>query len=182
MVAAARERALPLTGVEDFTSVPGQGVTATVDGSTITVGAPARLLDTGADARPQRVVVAELEEAGRTAVVVLRDREPVGVLGIAMGRAGSDLALETADAVVVRDELATIPPIVRLSPTARRLVVQNLAIAGAFITVLVAWDLIGTLPLPLGVAGHEGSTVIVGLNGLRLLRESAWPRPARDSA
>ncbi len=271
VVAAARERALPLTGVEDFTSVPGQGVTATVDGSTITVGAPARLLDTGADARPQREVVAELEEAGRTAVVVLRDREPVGVLGIAdrlrpdaaatvaaltrltgrtpilltgdneraarhlaaqvgitdvragllpqdkvaavreweargrrvlvvgdgvndapalaaahsgiaMGRAGSDLALETADAVVVRDELATIPSIVRLSRTARRLVVQNLAIAGAFITVLVAWDLTGTLPLPLGVAGHEGSTVIVGLNGLRLLRESAWPRPVRDSA
>ncbi|MFF9793845.1 heavy metal translocating P-type ATPase [Streptomyces bacillaris] len=271
VVAAARERALPLTGAEDFTSVPGQGVTATVDGNTITVGAPARLLDTGADARPQRDVVAELEEAGRTAVVVLRDREPVGVLGItdrlrpdaaatvaaltrltgrtpvlltgdneraarhlaaqvgitdvragllpqdkvaavreweaqghkvlvvgdgvndapalaaahsgiAMGRAGSDLALETADAVVVRDELATIPSIVRLSRTARRLVVQNLAIAGAFITVLVAWDLTGTLPLPLGVAGHEGSTVIVGLNGLRLLRESAWPRPVRDSA
>lgn len=45
-----------------------------------------------------------------------------------------------------------------------------------FVTVLVAWDLIGTLPLPLGVAGHEGSTVIVGLNGLRLLREAAWPR------
>ena len=40
--------------------------------------------------------------------------------------------------------------------------------------VFVLWDVIGTLPLPLGVAGHEGSTVIVGLNGLRLLRRSAW--------
>ncbi|MFI5917191.1 heavy metal translocating P-type ATPase [Streptomyces anulatus] len=98
--------------------------------------------------------------------------------GIAMGRAGSDLALETADAVVVRDELATVPAVVALSRTARRLVVQNLAIAGTFIAVLVAWDLIGTLPLPLGVAGHEGSTVIVGLNGLRLLREAAWDRAA----
>lgn len=96
--------------------------------------------------------------------------------GVAMGRAGSDLALETADAVVVRDELATIPAVVGLSRTARRFVIQNLVIAGAFMTVLVAWDLIGTLPLPLGVAGHEGSTVIVGLNGLRLLREAAWPR------
>ncbi|WP_369215708.1 heavy metal translocating P-type ATPase [Streptomyces flavofungini] len=96
--------------------------------------------------------------------------------GIAMGKAGSDLALETADAVVVRDELAAIPAAVRLSRTARRLVVQNLVIAGTFITALVAWDLIGTLPLPLGVAGHEGSTVLVGLNGLRLLREGAWPR------
>lgn len=100
--------------------------------------------------------------------------------GIAMGRAGSDLALETADAVVVRDELATIPTVVALSRRARRLVVQNLVIAGTFITGLVIWDLAGTLPLPLGVAGHEGSTVIVGLNGLRLLADGAWRR-ARGS-
>ncbi|MEV5439892.1 heavy metal translocating P-type ATPase [Streptomyces sp. NPDC052682] len=94
--------------------------------------------------------------------------------GIAMGRAGSDLALETADAVIVRDELVAVPAVVRLSRAARRLVVQNLVIAGAVITGLVLWDLIGHLPLPLGVAGHEGSTVLVGLNGLRLLREKAW--------
>ncbi|GAA3248938.1 heavy metal translocating P-type ATPase [Streptomyces labedae] len=102
--------------------------------------------------------------------------------GIAMGKAGSDLALETADAVVVRDELATVPAVVALSRTARRLVVQNLVIAGVFITALVVWDLVATLPLPLGVAGHEGSTVIVGLNGLRLLREAAWTNPARGGA
>ncbi|AXQ53360.1 heavy metal translocating P-type ATPase [Streptomyces koyangensis] len=102
--------------------------------------------------------------------------------GIAMGKAGSDLALETADAVVVRDELATIPSVVQLSRAARRLVIQNLAIAGTFITVLVAWDLLGDLPLPLGVAGHEGSTVLVGLNGLRLLREAAWPRLVKETA
>jgi cation-transporting P-type ATPase J len=54
--------------------------------------------------------------------------------------------------------------------------VQNLVIAAVFITGLVAWDLAGTLPLPLGVAGHEGSTVIVGLNGLRLLADTAWRR------
>ncbi|MGW0822686.1 heavy metal translocating P-type ATPase [Streptomyces sp. NPDC002845] len=94
--------------------------------------------------------------------------------GVAMGRAGSDLALETADAVVVRDELTAIPAVVRLSCAARRLVVQNLVIAGVCIVVLVVWDLAWHLPLPLGVAGHEGSTVLVGLNGLRLLRESAW--------
>ena len=98
--------------------------------------------------------------------------------GVAMGRAGSDLALETADAVVVRDELRAIPAVVRLSRAARRLVVQNLVIAGVCIAVLVVWDLVGHLPLPLGVAGHEGSTVLVGLNGLRLLREGAWGRAA----
>ena len=102
--------------------------------------------------------------------------------GIAMGGAGSDLTLQTADAVVVRDDLTTIPTVIALSRRARRIVVANLVIATTFIGMLVLWDLIGTLPLPLGVAGHEGSTVIVGLNGLRLLRRSAWSRAARSVA
>lgn len=270
VVDAARERGLPLSDAADFSSVPGEGVTATVAGHTVRVGSPSRLM-TGAGAvqaeHPHQEVVAELEDSGRTAVAVVRDGVVVGVLGIAdrlrpdaraivaalteltgrtpvllsgdneraarhlaaevritdvragllpqdkaaavkewetegrrvlvvgdgvndapalaaahcgiaMGRAGSDLALRTADAIVVRDELATIPAVVRLSRTARRLVIQNLAIAGTCLTVLVAWDLLGTLPLPLGVAGHEGSTAIVGLNGLRLLREAAWPARA----
>ncbi|MFJ2378064.1 heavy metal translocating P-type ATPase [Streptomyces sp. NPDC087769] len=263
---AARTRGLVLPPVADFTSAPGTGVTATVDGRTVAVGSPARLLDVrpGA-AEPAAGLAARLEEAGRTAVLVVLDGTPVGVLGIAdrlrpdarstvarltgltgrtpvlvtgdnpraaarlgaeagiedvragllpqekvhtvrgmecvghkvlvvgdgvndapalaaahtgiaMGRAGSDLALETAGAVVVRDELATVPTAVALSRRCRRLVVQNLVIAAVFITGLVVWDLAGTLPLPLGVAGHEGSTVIVGLNGLRLLRDAAWTR------
>jgi heavy metal translocating P-type ATPase len=95
-------------------------------------------------------------------------------LGVAMGRRGADLALETADAVIVRDELSTLPAMIGLSRRARRLVTQNLIIASLAIAVLVGWDLVGHLPLPIGVAGHEGSTVLVGLNGLRLLRPSAW--------
>jgi P-type E1-E2 ATPase len=94
--------------------------------------------------------------------------------GVAMGRAGSDLALDTADAVIMRDDLTAIPAIITLSRRARRVITANLVIAAAIIAALVAWDLAGHLPLPLGVAGHEGSTVIVGLNGLRLLRGSAW--------
>ncbi|HET9169100.1 MAG TPA: heavy metal translocating P-type ATPase, partial [Actinospica sp.] len=94
--------------------------------------------------------------------------------GIAMGRAGSDLALDTADAVVMRDDLATVPAVITLSRRARTVVQANLLIAAAIILGLVTWDLAGHLPLPLGVLGHEGSTVIVGLNGLRLLRASAW--------
>jgi cation-transporting P-type ATPase J len=94
--------------------------------------------------------------------------------GVAMGRAGSDLTLDTADAVIMRDDLATVPAVIALSRRARRVVTANLAIAATVITTLVIWDLAGHLPLPLGVLGHEGSTVIVGLNGLRLLRASAW--------
>jgi P-type E1-E2 ATPase len=102
--------------------------------------------------------------------------------GIAMGGAGSDLTLQTADVVVVRDDLTAIPIVIVLSRRARRLVTANLIIAAALIAVLVVWDLAGTLPLPLGVAGHEGSTVIVGLNGLRLLTGGAWRRAAEQCA
>ena len=52
-------------------------------------------------------------------------------------------------------------------------------IAGTVITVPVGWNLVGSLPLPLGVAGHAGSTVPVALNGVRLLRSSAWRAAAR---
>jgi heavy metal translocating P-type ATPase len=96
--------------------------------------------------------------------------------GVAMGRAGSDLALDTADAVIMRDDLATVPAVIALSRRARMIVTANLAIAAAVIVGLVIWDLGGHLPLPLGVLGHEGSTVIVGLNGLRLLRKAAWTK------
>ncbi|MFI6656474.1 heavy metal translocating P-type ATPase [Streptomyces sp. NPDC050523] len=147
------------------------------------LGAEAGIEKVRAGLLPQDKVAAvrELADAGRKVLVVgdgVNDAPALAAAhtGVAMGRAGSDLALETADAVVVRDEIATVPAVISLSRRARALVVQNLVIAGVFIAGLVAWDLTATLPLPLGVAGHEGSTVIVGLNGLRLLREAAWKR------
>jgi heavy metal translocating P-type ATPase len=96
-------------------------------------------------------------------------------LGLAMGLTGSDLTLQTSDAVIVRDDLRTVPSLIMISRRARTLVIENLVVAGAVIVGLVVWDLAGHLPLPLGVAGHEGSTVVIGLNGLRLLRRDAWP-------
>ncbi|MEW2549056.1 heavy metal translocating P-type ATPase [Streptomyces sp. NPDC047002] len=144
--------------------------------------------DVRAGLLPQQKAAAVGDEAARGARVLVvgdgvNDAPALATahVGVAMGRAGSDLALETADAVIVRDELATVPAVVALSRRARRLVVQNLVIGGVFIAGLVAWDLAGRLPLPLGVLGHEGSTVVVGLNGLRLLRDAAWHR-ARPAA
>ncbi|MGK8523980.1 heavy metal translocating P-type ATPase [Nocardia asteroides] len=154
---------------------------ATADRIAATVG----IADVRAELLPDDKVsaVRQLQAGGRKVTVVgdgINDAPALAAaeVGIAMGGAGSDLALQTADAVVVRDDLTTIPAVIALSRQARRVVIANLTIAATFIGVLVVWDLAGTLPLPLGVAGHEGSTVIVGLNGLRLLRRAAWERAA----
>jgi P-type E1-E2 ATPase len=124
-------------------------------------------------------VVRDLEATGRKVLLAGDGINAAPALaaastGAAMGRAGSDLALDTADIVIMRDDLAAVPAVITLSRRARRVITANLVIAAAIITALVTWDLAGHLPLPLGVLGHEGSTVIVGLNGLRLLRTRTW--------
>ncbi len=94
-------------------------------------------------------------------------------IGIAMGGAGTDVAIETADVVLMSDDLHKIPFAIGLARHARRVVWQNLTFALAVIVVLIASAFGAQLPLPLGVVGHEGSTVLVVLNGLRLLRYKA---------
>ncbi len=253
---------MPVARANQFTAVPGRGVTALVSGRRIEIGSPAHLLDDQAG-HGAAALIAELEYSGQTAAVMRVDGTAAALLaiadrtrpaaasavtriaevtgnspvlltgdnqraaarlasevgisdvragllpqdkvravndlqsqgirvllvgdgindapalaaaatGAAMGRAGSDLALDTADAVVMRDDLGTIPAVIALSRRARRVVTANLVIAATIITALVIWDLAGHLPLPLGVLGHEGSTVAVGLNGLRLLHAHAW--------
>ena len=90
-------------------------------------------------------------------------------LGVAMGAAGTDIAMETADVVLMGDKLGNIPILLEMARHARRVLIQNLSFATAVIVVLVAAALGFALPLPIGVIGHEGSTVLVCLNGLRLL-------------
>lgn len=85
-------------------------------------------------------------------------------VGIAMGGAGTDVALETADVVLMADDLNHLPYAIGLARQARRTVWQNLAFSMAVILVLVFTAFGANLPLPLGVVGHEGSTVLVVLN------------------
>jgi Cd2+/Zn2+-exporting ATPase len=90
-------------------------------------------------------------------------------LGVAMGGAGTDVALETADIVLMGDDLSKIPYIFGLGRKTRRTLIANLTIAFGAIVLMVGTILISGLALPLAVIGHEGSTVLVSLNGLRLL-------------
>jgi len=90
-------------------------------------------------------------------------------IGIAMGAGGSDVALETADVVLMGDQFERLGHVFSLGRAARRIVKQNVAFSVAVIAVLILATLGPGIPLPLGVVGHEGSTVLVVLNGLRLL-------------
>lgn len=93
-------------------------------------------------------------------------------VGIAMGGGGTDVALEVADVVLMKDDLKGLPIAVWISHVARRRVRQNMIFAFTMIAVLVISSFFN-LPLWLGVLGHEGSTVLVVLNGLRIL----WEKP-----
>jgi Zn2+/Cd2+-exporting ATPase len=91
-------------------------------------------------------------------------------VGIAMGGAGTAVALETADVALMADDLGRLPFAVGLSRQARAIIRQNLFIALAVIAFLIIATVTGFVGLGLAVAVHEGSTLVVIANALRLLR------------
>ena len=90
-------------------------------------------------------------------------------VGIAMGGAGTAVALETADVALMADDLGKLPFAVGLSRASRRIIVQNVVIALGVILVLISTSVLGAVQLSGGVVLHEGSTILVVLNALRLL-------------
>jgi len=91
-------------------------------------------------------------------------------VGIAMGAAGSDVALETADVVLMADRLEKLEQAIRIGRRSQSIVKQNIVFALSSVLLLLLANFAGNITMPLGVIGHEGSTVIVTLSGLRLLR------------
>jgi len=135
-----------------------------------------KLDDVRAELKPEQKVAAihELNGQGNHVAMVgdgVNDAPSLAAahVGVAMGARGSDAALEQADVVLMHDRLENFLAAFRLSQRARLIIKQNLFISLGAVVVLVCCALAGKIPLTIGVVGHEGSTVIVVINSLRLL-------------
>ena len=141
-----------------------------------------QLDDVRAELKPEEKVAAirALTEQGKRVAMVgdgVNDAPSLAAahIGVAMGARGSDAALEQADVVLMHDRLENFLAAFRLSQRARRVIRQNLVISLGTVVVLVTFAMLGKIPLTVGVVGHEGSTVVVVMNSLRLLFGAASP-------
>ena len=256
----AAARGIQIINISDFEALTGMGAAAKFNGSTCVVGNSRLMEQLGIELGPQEQILTDLQEQGKTAVLVAADGKLAGIIalkdtvrqtakdafrelkrigiqriimitgdnelaaravakdleideyyaellpqdkvdivrvlierfgstvavvgdgvndapalaaatvGIAMGAAGSDTALETADIALMSDDLVKLPYTIRLSRRALLTIRQNIFFALGVIGLLIATALIGWLRLSLGVFGHEGSALIVIANGMRLLR------------
>lgn len=142
-----------------------------------TVAAATGVTDVYADLLPEDKVdvIQRLQQQYRTVAMVgdgINDAPALAQasVGIAMGGAGSDVALETADIVLMADRLEKLEQAIAIGQKSQRIIRQNITLALISVGLLMVANCFGQLTLPAGVLGHEGSTLLVTLNGLRMLR------------
>jgi P-type E1-E2 ATPase len=177
------------TAVAELTALTGRPpVLLTGDAQAPAAAVAARLgiVDVRAALLPadKTAAVQQWQREGRTVLAVGDGINDAPLLacadaGLAVGEGAGALSVQASDGVLLRDPMGSLAPLLELTRRARRVARVNLAFACVVIVGLVGWDLAGTLPLALGVAGHELSTVLVCLNGLRLLVRPGWPAAPR---
>ncbi|HLR45646.1 MAG TPA: HAD-IC family P-type ATPase, partial [Deinococcales bacterium] len=120
-------------------------------------------------------IVSELRNEGKTAFLGDGVNDAAALVsadvGLALGAASSDVALEAADVAFLADDVGRLPEVYGLARRTNRILRQNLYFATGIMLVMVVLTFTVQLPLPLAVIGHEGGTLLVVANGLRLLRQ-----------
>jgi Cd2+/Zn2+-exporting ATPase len=169
--AAAAVRQLKAAGIERVVLLTGDNATVAN-----TLGAALGVDEVCAELLPHQKVDAIKDLQNRYGPVAMvgdgvNDAPALATaaLGVAMGAAGTDVALESADVLLMGDDLGRLPGALALARRARRIIRQNLVFAFAVMATLMVLAMVGNVALPLGVVGHEGSTLLVVANGLRLL-------------
>jgi heavy metal translocating P-type ATPase len=267
---AAKEHNLEVPGIVDFTSLPGAGAQADVEGAIYFIGSPALMAERGLDLAALQGDIDQMQDDGATAIVLSNTSKVLAVLavadtirpavgpaitelrrigvtkvvmltgdnertaaavahqvgideyhanlkpedkvtaireltnkhghvamvgdgvndapalataavGIAMGAAGSDAALETADVALMSDDIGKLPEALQLGRRTRTVVKQNLVLSLLILSVLVPGALLGVLSLPAAVIAHEVSELFVITNGARMAREPRKRVTASDS-
>jgi Cd2+/Zn2+-exporting ATPase len=164
-------KALKKIGVEHTIMLTGDNVR-----SASAIAAQVGLTDYRADLMPEDklIVIRDLvKEYGQVAMIGdgVNDAPALAnaTVGIAMGGAGTDVALETADVALMGDDLSKLPFAVGLGRATRAIIIQNLFISLGVIAVLIITSLTGIVSIGIAIIFHEGSTLIVVANALRLL-------------